>query len=163
MAGWVYVMSNPAMPGLLKVGMSSKDPSGDRVREPQQGNRVPQPFAIEYQALVDDERAVEASVFAHFKEQRISGKEFLQNVGVAEIVDFIARNFTVRTEDDHAGARQKILEAERRAEEEEKQARIVAAHKEREQQRLVEALVRQQEAEQEARLREEEFFRQKLP
>jgi hypothetical protein len=31
MAGFVYIMSNPAFPNLLKIGKSKKDPTTDRV------------------------------------------------------------------------------------------------------------------------------------
>ena len=33
MAGFIYVMSNPAFPDLIKIGKSKKDPTTDRVSE----------------------------------------------------------------------------------------------------------------------------------
>jgi hypothetical protein len=32
MAGFIYIMSNPAFPNLLKIGKSKKDPTTDRLR-----------------------------------------------------------------------------------------------------------------------------------
>ena len=46
MAGFVYIMSNPAFPQLLKIGKSGKDPTGDRVKELNQTG-VPEPFKVE--------------------------------------------------------------------------------------------------------------------
>ena len=47
MAGFVYVMSNPAFPNLLKIGKSSKDPSEYRTDE-LYTTGVPFPFECEY-------------------------------------------------------------------------------------------------------------------
>ena len=55
MTDWVYVMSNPAMPGLLKIGMSAQAPKIYRVKELRQTTSVPKPFLADYQILVEDE------------------------------------------------------------------------------------------------------------
>ena len=54
MAGFIYIMSNSAFPNLLKIGKSTKDPTKDRVSELNQTG-VPEPFKVEYYALVEDE------------------------------------------------------------------------------------------------------------
>ena len=50
MLGFIYIMSNPAHPGLLKIGQTSKDPLVRRKDLSTTG--VPEEFVIEYQALV---------------------------------------------------------------------------------------------------------------
>jgi hypothetical protein len=55
--GWVYVISNPAMPGLVKVGFSLKDPTLRALEL--DGTGIPHPFRVEYEALVPNPRIVE--------------------------------------------------------------------------------------------------------
>lgn len=53
MRGWIYVISNKAMPGLVKVGYSSKDPKGRAQELDHTG--TPHPYVVEYDALIDGE------------------------------------------------------------------------------------------------------------
>lgn len=46
MEGWVYVLSNPCMPGIYKVGMTTTSPEV-RARELSSATGVPAPFKIE--------------------------------------------------------------------------------------------------------------------
>lgn len=57
MKGWVYVITNKAMPGLVKVGYSSKDPEL-RAREFKHTNN-PHPFLVEYELLIDEPYQIE--------------------------------------------------------------------------------------------------------
>lgn len=75
MTGGVYVMWNLAMPGLLKIGMSARDPKKHRVKELSQVTGVPEAFVVEYQALVDNERAGEQILHSAFSDYRHS-KDF---------------------------------------------------------------------------------------
>ena len=72
--GFVYVMSNKSMPGLIKVGMSTKVPD-ERAKELSSGTSTPTPFIVEYYAIFDD--MIKAERMAH---QRLKshhhGKEF---------------------------------------------------------------------------------------
>ena len=43
--GWVYVLTNPAMPGLVKIGLTSRNPQV-RAAELTQATGVPAPFVI---------------------------------------------------------------------------------------------------------------------
>ena len=69
MAGFVYIMSNPAFPDLIKIGMSKKDPTKDRVSELNQTG-VPQPFKVEYYAYVEDESLLERLLHQKFEDER---------------------------------------------------------------------------------------------
>ena len=57
MKGWVYVISNKSMPGLIKVGYSTKDP--DLRAQQLNGTGVPHPFLVDYEALVEDPYQIE--------------------------------------------------------------------------------------------------------
>jgi hypothetical protein len=58
--GWVYVLSNQAMPGLVKVGYSTKDPQL-RIEE-LAGTGLPHPFLLEYDVLIVEPRDIEQAV-----------------------------------------------------------------------------------------------------
>jgi hypothetical protein len=60
--GWVYVIDNQAMPGLVKVGYSTKDPTL-RAKE-LAGTGTPHPFRVVFDALVEEPRDVEQAVHA---------------------------------------------------------------------------------------------------
>jgi hypothetical protein len=57
MKGWVYIITNKAMPNLLKVGFSTKDPES-RANE-LHTTGVPHRFVVEYDVLVNKPRDVE--------------------------------------------------------------------------------------------------------
>jgi hypothetical protein len=73
--GWVYVITNPAMPDLLKVGYSMKHPSL-RADELYHTNN-PHPFVVEYEILVVNPRLVESLVHSEL-EQFNEGKEWFR-------------------------------------------------------------------------------------
>lgn len=58
MKGWVYIISNKAMPDIVKVGYSNKDPCG---RANELGTGAPHPYQVEYEIIVEHPRKVEQS------------------------------------------------------------------------------------------------------
>lgn len=52
MKGWVYVISNRSMPGLVKVGYSTKDP--DLRAEELNHTGAPHPYVVDYEVLVEN-------------------------------------------------------------------------------------------------------------
>ena len=58
--GFVYVLSNEAFQGLLKIGFSRKVPSERAAELDTTG--VPSPFVVEYYCLVDGDSELEAKV-----------------------------------------------------------------------------------------------------
>jgi hypothetical protein len=69
MAGWIYIMSNPAMPGIFKIGRSAKEPISGRAAELSEATGVPLPFNVEYQALVRNE--IDAELKERLKNLRV--------------------------------------------------------------------------------------------
>ena len=53
MRGWIYIISNKSMPGLVKVGYSGKDPE-DRASE-LDNTGAPHPYVVEYDVLIEGE------------------------------------------------------------------------------------------------------------
>lgn len=83
--GWVYVIINPAMPALVKIGYSTKDPVF-RARELNNtGN--PHPYSVAYDALLSNPRDVEQSIHKVLSEKQ-EGKEWFR-LTVAEAITAI--------------------------------------------------------------------------
>lgn len=73
--GWIYVITNRAMPGLVKLGYSTKDPA---LRAVELGNTgAPHAYEVVYDALVDSPKAVEQSLHSLLAAQR-EGKEWFR-------------------------------------------------------------------------------------
>jgi hypothetical protein len=68
--GIVYVLSNPAMPGLVKIGMTSRDKIDDRLKE-LFNTSVPVPFDCEFACKVDDCEKVEKALHIAFGPSRV--------------------------------------------------------------------------------------------
>jgi len=54
--GWVYVITNKSMPGLVKIGYSMKDPE---LRTTELGTGSPHPYTVEYDVLVEKPQSIE--------------------------------------------------------------------------------------------------------
>jgi hypothetical protein len=52
--GFVYVMTNPSMPGLIKVGMSRRVPTDRIFDNDLSSTGIPDPFEVQYYAFFDD-------------------------------------------------------------------------------------------------------------
>lgn len=76
MKGWVYVIDNKkSMPGLVKVGHSSKDPNSRALALGHTG--VPHPYSVQYEVLVKNPLATERAV-QKYLEDRKEGKEWFR-------------------------------------------------------------------------------------
>lgn len=73
--GWVYIIDNEAMPDILKIGFSTKDPIF-RARE-LAGTGIPHHFRVLFDVLVENPRSVEQAVHAMLALKR-EGKEWFR-------------------------------------------------------------------------------------
>ena len=76
MLGYVYVMSNAAMPGLYKVGCTSRHPN-ERASD-LNNTSVPSPFVVEYCMLIDNYTNIERLVHKELSAYNF-GKEFFKH------------------------------------------------------------------------------------
>ena len=79
--GIVYVLTNPVMPGLVKIGMTTRDNLDTRMKE-LYGTGVPVPFKCEYACKVksSDCAKIEKALHVAFAPDRINAnREFLQS------------------------------------------------------------------------------------
>jgi hypothetical protein len=73
--GWVYVIKNAAMPGLVKVGFSLQDPA---IRaQDLAGTGTPFDFEVQFDALVYGPREVEQRAHAYLSDH-LAGKEWFR-------------------------------------------------------------------------------------
>lgn len=75
MKGWVYVISNRAMSGLVKVGYSAKDP--DLRAEELNHTNSPHPFVVEYDMLIEEPYQIEQRAHKYLSSVR-EGKEWFR-------------------------------------------------------------------------------------
>ena len=78
LAGIVYLLTNPAMPGLVKIGKTTRDDPKVRMSE-LYSTGVPVPFECVKAVKVEDEAAVESALHTAFGPSRVnSQREFFE-------------------------------------------------------------------------------------
>ena len=92
--GIVYVLSNPAMPGLVKIGMTSRDQLDDRVRE-LSNTSVPAPFVVELWAWVEDARACERLLHGWLSGVRMNSRREFFFVPVAAVFKMLRSDWAI--------------------------------------------------------------------
>jgi len=77
-SGILYVLTNPLMPGLVKIGCT-KAPVEERIKELSSGTGVPVAFMCHFAAKVDNMAAKEKTLHQLFSDHRVNPKrEFFQ-------------------------------------------------------------------------------------
>jgi hypothetical protein len=87
--GLVYVLSNPSMPGLVKIGRTERDVQ-QRVAELSAASGVPAAFVLEAAYPAIDSGAAEAAVHVRLAQFRLPGREFFR-VAVEEASRTVAK------------------------------------------------------------------------
>ncbi|MDR4507798.1 MAG: GIY-YIG nuclease family protein [Candidatus Brocadiaceae bacterium] len=144
MKGWVYIISNKGMPGLIKVGYSMQDP---KIRAQQMNNEgVPHPHIVDYEILIENPKLIEKKVhrallkFHEGKEWfRCSCEEAIIEIKKISCPDIIIENY-IRANREKA---ERILKER----EEEKEERAKKEQLEREQKEKIEAQILQRKKE----------------
>ena len=70
--GIVYVLSNPAMPGIYKIGITGREELRQRLRELSASTAIPVPFECEYARRIDNYRQVEKALHTAFRTERVN-------------------------------------------------------------------------------------------
>ena len=68
----VYILTNEAMPGIVKIGMTEADSVESRMAQLNAHSGVPLPFECYFAAEVDASRRIESILHQLFSEQRIN-------------------------------------------------------------------------------------------
>ena len=83
-SGYVYVLSNPKMQGLLKIGFSTRKVE-ERAAELSAATGVPAPFEIEAYFCSTNPEDDERHIHAALERQRVTGREFFE-IGTMEAI-----------------------------------------------------------------------------
>ena len=89
--GFIYVLSNPSMPGLLKIGYSIRDVH-DRVAELSSPSGVPSEFVFEALFISPAAREDESRIHEALSEYRVGNREFFEvdsGKAIRKIIDVI--------------------------------------------------------------------------
>lgn len=95
--GWVYVLENPSMPGLVKIGLTQNTPE-KRAADLSSATNMPTPFKVVYALEVRDCKLVESKVHASLDKYRVnSNREFfsISSKHASQQVAKIAKIFAV--------------------------------------------------------------------
>ena len=87
--GYIYILSNPSMPGFLKIGFTTKDVE-NRAKELSVSTGVPVPFEIEYWCVTEDVEIVEKNVHEYLSKYRANEKREFFNMDCDAAVDVIS-------------------------------------------------------------------------
>ena len=85
MAGYVYVLLNPGMPGLVKIGRTDRHPN-DRARELSTTGSA-YPFIAAYWREVPDPVTAETWLHSFFHEHRVNRDREFFRIEVVEVID----------------------------------------------------------------------------
>ena len=154
MKGYVYIISNPAMPGIFKIGFTRKNPEL-RAKE-FDSTGVPHPYVVEYEILVDEPHALEQRVHKSLRAQR-EGKEWFR-------CSFTQAVQGIRTCYQGKIYREKCFKTEREKElERVRQEQILRdlEQKRKEEERIRIQKERQKQAEERIRIQKQEALRKK--
>lgn len=100
--GVLYILSNPHIPGLLKIGQTTRDPF-TRAKEISSATGVPADFEVIYDAIVSDVDAAEKALHDALASVRINKSREFFRVGIREAIGLlqqVADEFPVSEEDD---------------------------------------------------------------
>lgn len=76
--GFVYLMSSPSMPGLMKIGATTDEPI-NRAKQLSASTSAAMPFHVLYHRAVPDVNAAESAMHSSFAAQRVNeGREFFR-------------------------------------------------------------------------------------
>lgn len=77
--GFIYIMSNKSMPGIIKIGMSTKVPE-ERAKELSSETSAPTAFVVEYYAFFEEMEKAEKQIHQKLKEFHFSKEFFKLNI-----------------------------------------------------------------------------------
>lgn len=89
--GYIYVMSNPKMPGLLKIGFTCGTVERRR-RELSGATGVPDEFMIDYSHLTEDAEEIESKVHAELAGYRVADRREFFDIELSAVIAAIERH-----------------------------------------------------------------------
>ena len=96
-AQWVYILSNPSMPGMVKIGYTNGDPEG-RVKEINRATGIPTDFVVEYALPCVNGYEVEQLVHEELINVRVNNRKEFFNINIEEakhLLDKIGKPYVI--------------------------------------------------------------------
>ena len=87
---WLYVLSNPTMPGYVKIGFTDGTPER-RAEQLSKSTGVPLPFKVEWAFHCYNAEALEKEVHRHLDGQRIAGNREFFDLTVNEAKEIVTK------------------------------------------------------------------------
>ena len=141
MKGWVYIISNKGMPGLIKIGYSSKDPEL-RAKE-LDGSGAPHPYEVDYEILVPDPYLVEQEAHRKLSDKKEAKEWFRASLDDGVLAIRSVADGKIQVENFIKADRDRILveeriQLERKKKEDAERNRKETEIKRREEEKLIE-------------------------
>jgi len=92
---WVYVLSNPTTPGLLKIGYTTQTPD-ERAKQISNATGVALPYKVEWAFKCFDGEQLEGEVHRKLREYRVNNqREFFQIDlgGAKKVIKLLGKNY----------------------------------------------------------------------
>ncbi|WP_024461838.1 MULTISPECIES: GIY-YIG nuclease family protein [Marinimicrobium] len=87
--GYIYVLSNPAIKGMVKIGFTRGDVD-TRAKELSVGTGVPAPYEVEHFHLTKDVELLERAVHAKLASHRVNDNREFFSISVTEAISVIS-------------------------------------------------------------------------
>lgn len=71
--GYVYILSNPSLPGLVKIGQTSRSPE-ERARELSKNTSIPENFVVEFEICTSDRVELEKDAHRQLSSYRVNAR-----------------------------------------------------------------------------------------
>ena len=71
--GYVYILSNPSLPGLVKIGQTSRSPE-ERARELSKNTSIPENFVVEFEIYTSDRVELEKDAHRQLSSYRVNAR-----------------------------------------------------------------------------------------
>ena len=129
--GWVYVLTNEAMPGIVKIGYTLREPSvraEELYKDSKNGavTGVPLPFDVAYKAWVLNPFQVEQAVHKSLGQKRLNDNREFFKCSTEEVVEHIRQVAQAKFEESKEEADRKLRLQKEQEEQEEAQKRRTA-------------------------------------
>ena len=93
-AGWLYVISSPSLPGLVKIGCTRRLNPALRVRE-LSSSSLPEPYHAHCFVFSDDCFELENNIHKYFDKERVNPDREFFRIEPKEAIDVLKENFGV--------------------------------------------------------------------
>jgi hypothetical protein len=87
---WVYVLSNPTMPGYVKIGFTDLTPE-IRAEQLSRSTGIPLPFKVEWAFHCYNAEQLEKEVHRHLDGQRIAGNREFFDLSIDEAKEIVTK------------------------------------------------------------------------